>query len=116
MKQDQLVEHLERALDAVLTARLMVDGATPPLPDVALDEALRCNPEFQKARRGFGGALEKLLDLVGKDQKAIVFNLEGAVNEMIAVGAGVGWSLALKASGEDSGGQFAGKLSGESDQ
>lgn len=96
---DVLVEHLDRALDALVTARLMASPSplAPALPGEALDVALRAHEGCQRARKGIAAALGAVEAVLGEQNRALVFDLEAAVNELVGRACETLWALAWTA-------------------
>ena len=96
MNSDDLTDHLDAALDAVLAARLALGGLSgTPLPEEAMDTALGLHQGFQEARRGFVAALVHLRDAGVTDEA--VFAIEAAAHHLAGQAAEVGWALGITA-------------------
>ena len=94
----KLKEHLDRAIEATLTARVMLGGlADAAVPDDALDVALRDSPDVQAARREFLAALAAI-DVAGDAvARQTYLQIEEAANAVAAESAVAGWRLGLLA-------------------
>ena len=90
---DALVEHLDRALDAVLAVRVALGGPNIPVPDEALDEALQRDDAYQEARRRFSATFAVMSRRLGAEDEASLLDFEGTVNALVARAAECGWRL-----------------------
>ena len=95
----KVVEHLDRALDAVLAARVEMGllAEALPIPDEALDTALGCDKSYQEARAEVRDALKVLLD-AAKDHGLVqlVLDFEAAANHQVSVALEVGWRVGVQ--------------------
>jgi hypothetical protein len=111
MNEQDVLEGLERATDALLCVRVGLGGLPGDLPDVALDAALGADDDYQRSRKEMAQQVEKVLALVGPFDRDAVLGLESAVNNLVTCGVVVGWRLGLMASQGHlgaSGGELAG--------
>ena len=93
MSADDLTERLDLALDAVLTVRLALGGQSGlPMPEDALDAALRLHQGFQQTRRDFVATVDAV-QRAGADNDAVL-DIEAAAHAMVSQAAEVGWGLA----------------------
>lgn len=95
----KVVENLDRALDAILAARVEMGllAEALPIPDEALDAALECDTSYQATRVEARDALNALLDAArvhGLEQ--LVFDFEAASNHQVAVAVEVGWRVGVQ--------------------
>lgn len=95
----KVTEHLDRALDAVLAARVEMGllAEALPIPDEALDTALGADTSYQATRVEARDALNALLDAArvhGLEQ--LVFVYEAAANHQVAVAMEVGWRVGVQ--------------------
>lgn len=99
MTEMETLEHLDRALDALMAARIAIGGLPDDLPDTALDEALEADDEYRRVREELSEQVAKLMQVVGPFDRDAVLGLESAVNALVACGVGVGWKLGLLTDG-----------------
>ena len=98
MDNQELVGHLDDALDRLLTVRIALGGVVEaPLPEEALDVALRQHEGFQRARRGFVAVLERLQREAGGLVADDVLNVESTAHAMVGAALEVAWRLGLTA-------------------
>lgn len=98
MNPEDLTDHVDVALDALLAVRLALGGLSgTALPEEAMDTALGLHQGFQEARRGFVAALVHLRDAGVTDEA--VFAIEAAAHHLAGQAAEVGWLLAMTARG-----------------
>ena len=101
---EDVIEHLDTAIEAVLCARVKVGGlpiAEGEVPVEALDQALGEDQEYRAARGRFRSAWDALMVLVpGGETCRKALHLEEAVNALVNQGVDVGWKLGLAACGE----------------
>lgn len=90
-----IIERLDRALEDVLAARIALGGVPVALPDEALDEALRRDDGYQKARREFTTVLRRLLDRVGSTERDALLAIESTTNQLVARTAEVAFRLGV---------------------
>ncbi len=90
---DALVQHLDRALDAVLAVRVALGASSLPVPDEALDEALQRDDAYQQARRRFSTSFAVLAGQHDAEEGPSLLDLESAVNALVARAAECGWRL-----------------------
>lgn len=91
---DALVEHLDRALDAVLVVRVALGVSNVPVPAEALDAALGAGDGYLRRRQRFGRIVSRLLD-TRPEQHQAVFDLEAEVNALVATAVEIGWRVAM---------------------
>lgn len=91
--EDALVEHLDRALDAVLAVRVALGGSNVPVPEEALDEALQRDDAYLEARRRFSTAFAVLAGQRDADEGPSLLDFESTVNALVARAAECGWRL-----------------------
>ena len=94
MTDDTLRDHLDHALNAVLTARVAAGRVeAPSLPDDALHEALGQSGDYQQARVQVREALDALQAEVDTETWNKILRLEGAMNAALAEAIEVTWKL-----------------------
>ena len=83
------IEHIDIAVDALLTARVALGGGGDlAVPEEALTAALQADDDYVEARQHFVDALGEL-----RATGADVLDLEAAVNAVVFGGAVAGWRL-----------------------
>lgn len=94
----ELTQHLDRAIDELLAARMSVAGlADAAEPDDALDVALQDSPHVRDARREFLAALSSI-DVSGYAvARQTYLRIEETANAVAAECAIAGWRLGLLA-------------------
>lgn len=101
LDMELLAGTLDQALDAALTARMMVG---PPgeitVPTEALDRALQAHPGHQASRRKARDRMTALRDRVPHDMIDMLLSYEDAANEDAARAADAGFALGLAGRGE----------------
>ena len=98
MTDDTLLEQLDTALGAVLTARVAAGGVeAPSVPDDAFDGALGADDGYQQARAKVREALDGLRKAVDPPTWQAILQYEAAANESMAEAVEVAWTLAWKA-------------------
>ena len=94
MTDDTLRDHLDHALNAVLTARVAAGRVeAPSLPDDALHGALGQSGDYQQARVQVREALDALQGVVDGETWAKILRLEGTMNAALAEAVEIAWKL-----------------------
>lgn len=86
------VEHLDRALDDLLAARVALGELPPASPCEALGEALEGDDEYRQARLAFRAAFEDLAERFPSERERFLA-LEETANWMASASSDVGWRL-----------------------
>lgn len=91
MDREQLVEDLRQALDHVLSALARLGALPPdlPMPDEALDAALRSDDGYQAAQAALREVVRKVMAL----DEGLGLAVEERANAAVARAAEVGWRL-----------------------
>ena len=94
MTDATLIEHLDDALNAVLTARIIAGQVeAPSVPDEALRIALGADDNYRRGRGRVREALDGLRETVDGETWAKVLILEAAMNAAGAEALEVSWRL-----------------------
>ena len=96
--EQRVLEHLDRAIEATLTARAMLGGlGDAQVPDAALNVALRDSPDVRDARREFLAALSSI-DVAGDAvARQTYLRIEEAANALVTTSADMGYRVGLLA-------------------
>jgi len=94
----QAEEYIERSIELLLRSKILLGGFQISLPSLALDDALKINPDYQSANSKLRDATNRLGELVNNRVHYQVFDLlETAIQELINSAATVSWQMALLA-------------------
>ena len=90
-----IIGHLDAALDRLLAVRLALGGPPDTVPDHGLDVALRSDEGYLDARAQFVTAWKAATAAApGGSTSRMTLDLEAAVNELMTEAIRVGWQMA----------------------
>jgi hypothetical protein len=95
-----LARALQLAVDAALTAHVLLLGLPPDLPHEGFDKALMADPDHKAARQAFGKIWKRIFTLLpDQTAKRHLFALEEAASDLAIAAATTGWRLGIAARG-----------------
>ena len=105
MSDVEIREHLQIALEHLLTALAAGGGLSPPTPPLeALDMALGADGSYQETRRQLSNAVQDLMaETPVESHRRLVLAVEEAANHQATVAVEVGWKVGMTAGCQSAG-------------